>query len=727
MKLGFNGCGGELLMHNMWESFDIFEENIEVKIVKDSISEDNVRVTTMLWRVPRFLLPQLNTYRMFSRNVSSCLTGDNKLYFDLPSAVKRGTKSIYTLTLEEIYNKWVHGDALGKNHKNVISSMNLRYFDVKTSQIKHTHIRDVRYEGMKEVYKVTLVNGKMITLTSDHRIMTADGWKTLNDMGLVLHPNFQCSWFKNHPKIATNGQEITYDILANRTLAHKTATEIAEEFQIDYEVLKNIAKEFGIQLYTQHTKRKELASYRFKHVLSYHIKQRHHATTIASMYGTNADSVKKAAYSFGLKFDFFNRDDFIPWNKGKKYKQSDVAIKNMRIASKKRLSKRKEIKDRTYQTDKIQITTWLNTIRSDIYKKFDYKCYLCGYNKDLHLHHIYPVSVYPERSMNIENICLLCRHCHKDIHKNHLENHFINFYTKKIDEIEFTKQTEFVIPQSKGNKLIARYSNIKSIEYMGVQKVYDIEVDNDDESFVCNGVVVHNSRAKRFSKTVAEVKENPYIPYVWQSDHSGMQTDQLLQSWKVPFANLLWKASIITQTFWASCLSKLGVSKQYTNRLIEAYMYVDYLITATDFENFLLQRDSYHAQLEIQVLARRLRKALENSKPDRLAQNEWHLPFISEDEKEFSLYDKLRISVARCARTSYVSPTEESKHSSDYKLFKRLANDIHLSPFEHQVKMGGDMGGNLQGVTQLRKILEYHLMTNHDFDDARFSNMIENF
>ena len=55
---------------NIWEQYDHLENEIKVTMISDVVYEGN-RVTTMLWRVPRFLLPQLNTYRAFSRNVAS--------------------------------------------------------------------------------------------------------------------------------------------------------------------------------------------------------------------------------------------------------------------------------------------------------------------------------------------------------------------------------------------------------------------------------------------------------------------------------------------------------------------------------------------------------------------------------------------------------------------------------------------------------------------------------
>lgn len=224
---------------------------------------------------------------------------------------------------------------------------------------------------------------------------------------------------------------------------------------------------------------------------------------------------------------------------------------------------------------------------------------------------------------------------------------------------------------------------------------------------------VASSRAKRFSVTANEVLNNPYKPYVWQANHSGMQTETRLPRWKEWIANKLWIGSSLTQLGWASSLNLLGVSKQYTNRLIEPYMYVDYLVTSTEWDNFFYQRDDYHAQLEIQIVARRLRMMLQNTTPTVLQVGEWHLPFDAGEK--FDIWDRIKISVARCARTSYINPIGYTP-DKDLTLFTKLiGSPPHLSPFEHQLVARGTNGGNIKGFTQFRKIIESRLLLDKEF------------
>ena len=44
-------------------------------------------------------------------------------------------------------------------------------------------------------------------------------------------------------------------------------------------------------------------------------------------------------------------------------------------------------------------------------------CEVCKSDRFLHVHHILPRSSNPELAMDIENLMVLCKNCHKEIHK----------------------------------------------------------------------------------------------------------------------------------------------------------------------------------------------------------------------------------------------------------------------------------------------------------------------
>jgi hypothetical protein len=64
--------------------------------------------------------------------------------------------------------------------------MNLRILDQSTNEFGVGHIDEIVDKGLQPVYRVTLADGKALTLTENHRVLTDEGWHTLRDaVGLV--------------------------------------------------------------------------------------------------------------------------------------------------------------------------------------------------------------------------------------------------------------------------------------------------------------------------------------------------------------------------------------------------------------------------------------------------------------------------------------------------------------------------------------------------------------
>jgi thymidylate synthase ThyX len=95
------------------------------------------------------------------------------------------------------------------------------------------------------------------------------------------------------------------------------------------------------------------------------------------------------------------------------------------------------------------------------------------------------------------------------------------------------------------------------------------------------------------------------------------------------------------------------------------------------------------------------------SQPRMLASGEWHLPYVSDEERaNYPIEVQLKLSTARCARVSYL--THEGKTpevDKDIVLHDRLAESGHWSPFEHQAQAMWVpvMSGNFFGWSQYRK------------------------
>ena len=62
-----------------------------------------------------------------------------------------------------------------------VRGMRLRVLNERTNEFEVGHIQEVVDSGVQSVYRITLEDGKQLTMTENHRLLTTDGWATLAD------------------------------------------------------------------------------------------------------------------------------------------------------------------------------------------------------------------------------------------------------------------------------------------------------------------------------------------------------------------------------------------------------------------------------------------------------------------------------------------------------------------------------------------------------------------
>jgi len=218
-----------------------------------------------------------------------------------------------------------------------------------------------------------------------------------------------------------------------------------------------------------------------------------------------------------------------------------------------------------------------------------------------------------------------------------------------------------------------------------------------------------------------------FTPDMWRINQKGMQPTLNTDIKIDKKANKIWEKARRQAKKYSEQLSKIGIAKELCNRLVEPFMYVKGIVTATDFNNFFELRCHADAQREIQLLASQMKTLHKKSKPK---ERDFHLPYILDWEIKKANSGKGKItlkdlnnliysSIARCARVSYM-PLDNTPNNlnKDLELYKKLigSKPQHFSPAEHQVfsfkfvnknkKIFTDLGGNLRNVVQWRKVLE---------------------
>jgi thymidylate synthase ThyX len=225
-----------------------------------------------------------------------------------------------------------------------------------------------------------------------------------------------------------------------------------------------------------------------------------------------------------------------------------------------------------------------------------------------------------------------------------------------------------------------------------------------------------SSRAIPVSKIIERIEKDPAMPVYWGKTQKGMQSVEELSIKGIDECKAEWLEARDNAIKSAKKLLNLGLHKQVVNRLLEPFMHMVTLVTATDFANMFAQRNHPDAQPEFQLLARIWWEVHNtSSKIDLVDYGQWHLPYIQfDDEIEVAplpekerIYKLKAISSGRCARTSYVNQEGKRSLEDDVGLHDRLksSNPGHWSPFEHVATPDPNnrQCANFKGWVQYRK------------------------
>lgn len=211
-----------------------------------------------------------------------------------------------------------------------------------------------------------------------------------------------------------------------------------------------------------------------------------------------------------------------------------------------------------------------------------------------------------------------------------------------------------------------------------------------------------SSRAIPIQKMLEQVRNDPALPIFWGKNQPGMKSAEELVGSERERTEYSWLQARDEAIGWAECLSDIGLHKQIANRILEPWMWMTTIVTATEWANFYYLRRHPDAQPELKALADAAYAAHTASKPTLLTEGQWHLPFLTNADYEWA-YDKLKLSVARCARVSYLNHDKTAPEpGKDIALHDRLLASGHMSPFEHQATPVKGFRANFNGWKQYR-------------------------
>lgn len=498
---------------------------------------------------PHSTMQQIRTHRVGVSFDVQCLAGSTEVTFVHASGGLRKTK------IAELYDLWTNGEkairerkirgrkgeppgTYRRDCKTRLKKMHLRVLNEATGIFEVGHIQDVMCSGLQPVYRLTLADGKTLECTINHRLYTSEGWQRMGDaLGLVADADYQVLAVTKTCELMTNGvvrpdalysQESWLKAQVNQGL---TAKQIAKKCGCSVEVIRHWAKRFQLRLPSGRRRGLKTVAgnglYRDKAWLQAQLAQGLYADEIAALAGCSIESVKKWVYAHDLKLNKRSPGSDKPWNKG---------VKGYKLALSKESLEQRRINAKTFtkrgpdsnfwkggtSTERELIGAWTRQIAPQVHAKFNYICQRCGESGgNLHAHHLVPVFADESLAYEFNNLVSVCQPCHEHLHQNHLEADFAaNF--QPILESRFWAAK----PMPPGRKLKAHPVRVVSVEYLGMQTTYDLEVEGPWHNFVANGVVVHNSFRYTGKRILDVVEGKRSIEEVFYLRPLGLYTDR---------------------------------------------------------------------------------------------------------------------------------------------------------------------------------------------------------
>jgi len=197
------------------------------------------------------------------------------------------------------------------------------------------------------------------------------------------------------------------------------------------------------------------------------------------------------------------------------------------------------------------------------------------------------------------------------------------------------------------------------------------------------GRSTESSRAIPVAKQVEKVLQSPYIPTLWGKNQRGMQSKEEIAESNA--AILIWRDAAEDAARHAGHLADLQVHKQLANRLLEPFVFVHTVVTATEWANFFALRCHEDAHPDFQTLADLMLRLYVTNEPVETSR---HRPFCDRNMDGITCdEDALVVGTARSARVSYASHDGQHSLAKDRVLVHHpetgLAPRGHWSPFEH--------------------------------------------
>ena len=517
--------------------------------------------------------------REWMRHRIGCLTGDTVVTF----VNTYGHAAGLSRTMNDLWQAWsdMEGKSGRRSARSRIRGMNLRVLDESTNEFTIGHIDDIVDKGVQPVYRIMLADGKSLTLTENHRVLTEAGWGTMREALGLVGEGADARMTKS-VRLVTNGTPAYQDRdwLSARRSEGKSVSEIASQAGCSY-----------------HTVRKWLKV----HDLRFTREERYKSRT--------------------------------PWNKGRSGYHTSLrhSPEHMTAIRRARSGSRSNLWRGGSSTERASIAAWTTAQAATVHEQYDYTCQSCGTRGGrLHAHHLIPVWADATRARDVGNLITVCDNCHRRVHRT------------RDSELAFGREhavrlglaVDLPATDRRGWKLTGHPVEVVGVEYVGMRQTYDLCVDGPWHNFVANGVVVHNS-FNEFSLRYAKATDDFYVPdladvrtqvgkpgaYSFEPIEGELAEETLAELRKV--------YDVAYETY--TSLVEKGVARELARSVLPVGAYTEFYwtVNARSLMNFVSLRAAETAQREIRRYALAVEAFLAREMPVTYAAflaNERHSP-----------------------------------------------------------------------------------------------------
>ncbi|MEO1122835.1 MAG: FAD-dependent thymidylate synthase [Cyanobacteria bacterium J06639_16] len=465
---------------------------------------------------PHSTMQQIRTHRVGVSFDVQCLGGDTEVTFVHASG------RLQKYAISTLFDLWENGEKAvrerkvrGRNGeppgsyrrdcKKRLKKMSLRVLNEDTGFFETSHLSSVMCSGEQPLYRMTLADGKTLDCTTNHRLLTSEGWQHMGDaVGLVADKDHSVLATTKHCEVMCNGllrpdalysQKGWLQAQSDKGLHAKAIAELCDSSP---ETIRYWAKKYSIQLPSGRHKGLKTAAgsgkYRDEAWLQMQLNNGQNAEQMAAAAGCSLESIKKWVYHYGLALNKRSPGTDTPWNKGLTGYELDLNEEQRQLRRKNAKKYTQRGADSVFwkggvSTDRTLIGAWTRQIAPQVHKRFNYICQHCGVRGgELHAHHLVPVFADISLAYEFDNLVSVCQDCHTKLHSQNLESEFAENFQPLTLPVQWKEKKK---PAS--GRLAAHPVKVERVEFLGFQTTYDLEVEGQWHNFVANGAVVHNS------------------------------------------------------------------------------------------------------------------------------------------------------------------------------------------------------------------------------------------